>query len=109
MAHLAIKCIDAEGNEVEFVTSEHEGKVLMENYAMYQKWLTDNGFKQIQNRKMKPKVTTDGKTCPKCNGEIWDNREKIKSGEFGEKSPELSCRDKDCGWAVWKGQYEIQT
>lgn len=33
--------------------------------------------------------------CPACGSEVWDNRQKIASGEFSEKSPKFSCRNKD--------------
>jgi hypothetical protein len=39
--------------------------------------------------------------CPKCGGEVWDNREKKASGKFSAKSPDFSCKDKDCGWVKW--------
>ena len=34
--------------------------------------------------------------CPMCNGKTWDNREKKASGDFSEKSPDFTCRDKEC-------------
>lgn len=44
----------------------------------------------------------DGPTCPRCSGEIWDNRAKKADGKFSAKSPDYTCRDKDgCGWALW--------
>lgn len=39
--------------------------------------------------------------CPNCNGELWDNRGKIASGQFSEKSPLWACKDKTCGFASW--------
>ena len=40
--------------------------------------------------------------CPKCNGAVWDNREKKASGEFSAKGPDFACKDKDdCGWVKW--------
>lgn len=94
---------------MDFVSTSKKGKELIESYPSYQKWLFNQGFKQVTDRRMKPKVTIDGKTCPKCSAEVWDNREKIKSGDFGKKSPHFSCKEKDsCGWAVWGEQYEIQ-
>lgn len=44
----------------------------------------------------------DGPECPKCDGPVWDNRDKKASGEFNPKSPDFACRDKDgCGWTLW--------
>lgn len=42
--------------------------------------------------------------CPKCGGEVWDNRqENLKRVAKGQKErPEFSCKDKDgCGWIQW--------
>ena len=39
--------------------------------------------------------------CPKCNGEMWDNRAKKQSGEFKESSPDYACRDKACHEGIW--------
>lgn len=33
--------------------------------------------------------------CPACGSEVWDNRQKIADGEFSEKSPKFSCKNKD--------------
>ena len=38
--------------------------------------------------------------CPKCDGRIWDNRDK-KQAEPSWRGPWFSCRDKVCGWATW--------
>lgn len=35
--------------------------------------------------------------CPKCNSEMWDNREDKKN----PKSPDYKCKDKTCGHAIW--------
>ena len=49
-----------------------------------------------------PILTPKGElACPKCNGGVWDNRERITKGEFSPKSPAFACRDKGCGWATW--------
>lgn len=41
-------------------------------------------------------------TCPKCEGELWDNRKKKASGQFNERSPDYACKEKEgCGWAFW--------
>lgn len=40
--------------------------------------------------------------CPACGGKVWDNRDKIESGEWKAKSPHFACADKNgCGWASW--------
>ncbi len=40
--------------------------------------------------------------CPKCNGEIWDNRQKKIAGEMKPNAPDFSCKDKQgCGWVQW--------
>jgi hypothetical protein len=37
--------------------------------------------------------------CPKCNGEVWDNRQKKVSGEFKANAPDFACKNKaGCGW-----------
>lgn len=35
--------------------------------------------------------------CPDCGGPVWDNRE----GKTNPKSPDLKCKDKGCGKAIW--------
>lgn len=48
--------------------------------------------------------TTDGDddpTCPKCDGEMWDNRFKKKRGEFSPKAPDFKCKDSDCEGVIW--------
>ena len=40
--------------------------------------------------------------CPACAAKVWDNREKIESGEWSAKSPHFACSDKTgCGWVSW--------
>ena len=39
--------------------------------------------------------------CPKCGGPMWDNREKKATGKFKPTSPDFSCKDKECGGAIW--------
>ena len=34
--------------------------------------------------------------CPTCEGAMWDNRDKKASGEYKPKSPDFTCKDKDC-------------
>src|SRR6266850_3341371 len=41
-------------------------------------------------------------TCPKCNGEVWDNRTKKANGEMKPNAPDFSCKDKAvCKWVQW--------
>lgn len=41
-------------------------------------------------------------SCPKCGGNVWDNREKKAAGGMNPKAPDFSCRDRDgCGWVKW--------
>jgi len=45
---------------------------------------------------------TEFQECPACGGKIWDNREKIESGQFKGKAPHFVCADKvNCKWASW--------
>ncbi len=40
--------------------------------------------------------------CPVCGSDIYDNREKIESGEWNARSPHFACKEKtSCGWASW--------
>lgn len=42
------------------------------------------------------------KICPQCGvSEMWDNRAKKASGQFSPKSPDYSCKDKDCAHVIW--------
>lgn len=50
----------------------------------------------------KPKpAATATPSCPKCDGAMWDNRQKKASGEFKATAPDFSCKDKACGGKVW--------
>lgn len=58
----------------------------------------DNG--QQSQQPARPQSTAP--TCPKCEGDLWDNRAKKRSGKFSAKSPDYACKDKDsCGWVFW--------
>ena len=40
--------------------------------------------------------------CPKCSGQMWDNRPKKRDGTFSMKSPDFKCKDKDnCDGVIW--------
>lgn len=45
--------------------------------------------------------STDTPKCPKCNGDVWDNRPKKASGEYKQNSPDFKCRNKACGGVIW--------
>lgn len=38
--------------------------------------------------------------CPKCGGDMWDNREKKATGGMSAKAPDWSCKDRACGGAL---------
>ena len=116
MAKLVFHVTDEDNNQVEFHTSEKEGKELVESYGSYVTWLETHNFKLKKawkgksfNRAPKPKIKFDGQTCPKCQDGVWDNREKKASGQFNAKSPDFSCKNKDCKWGVWPEQYELDS
>jgi hypothetical protein len=39
--------------------------------------------------------------CPKCNGSMWDNRDKKASGAHKPNAPDFKCKKKECGEGVW--------
>lgn len=51
---------------------------------------------KIETSKGSGTVNGVPKSCPKCGGKVWDNREKKASGEYKETSPDWSCADKEC-------------
>ncbi|MDQ6829814.1 MAG: hypothetical protein M3081_13215, partial [Gemmatimonadota bacterium] len=36
-------------------------------------------------------------SCPKCQGQMWDNRE----GKRNPKAPDFKCKDKSCDGVIW--------
>lgn len=36
-------------------------------------------------------------TCPKCSGDMWDNR----VGKRNPKAPDYKCKDRECDGVVW--------
>ena len=91
---IILKAQDEEGNPINLTLSIQKGKEVAVTAP----------------KKEKDKVwTITGRLCPKCGDKTWDNREKIKTGMFGEKSPHFACINKDdCKWAAWAGQYKIE-
>lgn len=46
----------------------------------------------------------DTPKCPICNGPMWSNIEKKKSGEFSPKAPDYKCKKKSCEGVIWPGE-----
>ena len=117
MARLVFDCQDSEGYRVRFETSEKEGSELVASYQACKKWLLKNGFAltKASNGEARSKEGAsgvkyrfDGHHCPRCDGAVWDNRQKKREDPAKNRWPDFSCRDKaDCKWAAWPGQYEI--
>lgn len=42
-------------------------------------------------------TSTDGPFCPKCGGDMWDNRKR----KLNPKAPDYKCKDKDCDGVIW--------
>lgn len=36
-------------------------------------------------------------TCPKCSGDMWDNR----AGKRNPKAPDFKCKDRECDGVIW--------
>ena len=36
-------------------------------------------------------------TCPKCSGDMWDNR----VGKRNPKAPDFKCKDRECDGVIW--------
>lgn len=48
--------------------------------------------------------------CPKCGGDVWDNRVKKQRGEFKENFPDFTCKDRDgCNWAKWLDDKNVKS
>ena len=112
MARLLFECVDGEGHRVFFETSEKDAKDLLATYEASKQWLMDNGFSPVraQSRKSSPKGKAhfDGQTCPRCHGDVWDNRAQKQSDPSLSRRPDFACKNRaTCGWVVWPGQYEI--
>lgn len=39
-------------------------------------------------------------SCPKCAGDMWDNRQRKADGSMSAKAPDWSCKDRACGGAL---------
>ena len=39
----------------------------------------------------------DSVSCPKCGGQMWDNR----VGKRNPKSPDFKCKDRSCDGVIW--------
>ena len=66
-------------------------------------WLIANDFEPDAGRSQggQAKPASDVPACPQCDGEMWDNRPKIKSGEFKKGSPHFKCKNDECGKGIW--------
>ena len=53
-------------------------------------------------------MTDTYNACPNCGGPVWDNRAKKASGQFTPKSPDFTCRDKECAWAMWPTENPVR-
>ena len=50
-----------------------------------------------ENETPAEEATTEIPNCPKCQGEMWDNR----VGKRNPKAPDFKCKDKACDGVVW--------
>src|SRR5918993_1352752 len=46
---------------------------------------------------LSPDSTSAVPDCPKCGGEMWDNRE----GKRNPKAPDFKCKDRGCDGVIW--------
>jgi len=44
--------------------------------------------------------------CPKCGGEMWDNRQKKADGTFKANAPDYKCKLDSCAEVVWPDKDE---
>ena len=71
-AKLYIHCVDQEGHLVDFESSEHEGKEVIEKYPSYVMWLNSVGLEQLKKFTPRPRVEKPifdpnvTKPCPNC-------------------------------------------
>lgn len=124
MARLIFECRDKDGNHVKVETSEKELGELLGEYDKLLAHLQGCGFTPISARgKGKPKelVKFDGKTCPACKSDMWDNRQ--KNAANGKKGPDFRCKSANCTgatpdkndptkkwpFALWADQYELSS
>lgn len=124
MARIVFQVKDADGNQVEIETSEMEFDKALAGYANFLRLITERGFSPLKargNGAKQEKIRFDGKTCPKCGSEMWDNR--AKNAQNGKKGPDFRCKSDHCSGAtpdkndptklwpfcLWAGQYEIVT
>jgi hypothetical protein len=45
----------------------------------------------------RPQGGADGPSCPKCGGQLWDNRRT----KVNPKAPDFKCKDKSCDGLIW--------
>jgi hypothetical protein len=49
----------------------------------------------------RPQSSNTQPLCPKCNGQMWDNRKRKADGSMKAAAPDWGCMDKKCGGAIW--------
>lgn len=54
------------------------------------------GF-DVDSTPVRPALTSDEPTCPKCGGRMWDNRLTKRN----PKAPDYKCRDRSCDGVIW--------
>jgi hypothetical protein len=87
MSRLHIPTTSPDGFQVTFVSSEKEGKELVEKYPVYVKWLTDSGFQPRKagsygRKDTRPKydVNADIK-CKTCDQKMTPRQGTSRSGK----------------------------
>ena len=50
-------------------------------------------------------VPTGAPACPKCSGQMWDNR----ASKRNPKAPDFKCRDRSCDGVLWPNQHKAAT
>lgn len=120
MARIEFECRDKNGNMVRIVTAEMEMEKLIAGYDGFVAAIEKHGFSlsKGRGRPNQPKVKFDGKHCPFCKSDVYDNRERKQKGEYKPNAPDFVCSNKACTggkgkdgqsrpWASWPDQYEI--
>jgi hypothetical protein len=57
----------------------------------------ESGKDKVVDSPVERKTSEPATECPKCGGEMWDNREK----KTNPKAPDFKCKDKDCDGVIW--------
>jgi hypothetical protein len=51
----------------------------------------------VMTEQQQPADATPIPNCPKCQGEMWDNR----VGKKNPKAPDFKCKDRECDGVIW--------